>query len=190
MQMKKVSVFALLLGLLAGTAYADEYVIDGTGGGMHSFVQWRVMHAGISPLWGRFNDITGSFTYDADDIESSSLEVTIATASLDSNHAERDTHLKTADYIDAETYPEATFVGTAFERLDEDVILVTGNFTFRDVTQELTFEAIRTGEGSTLFGDYRVGFEAYSGINPEDFGVTGISPPQVDLILSIEGIRQ
>lgn len=188
--MKKVTGLAVLMLLLGNSTQAAEYTIDGTGEGMHSFVQWRASHIGISNLWGRFNDIRGTFTYDADDIESSSIQVTIGTASLDSNHRDRDIHLTSSDYVDAAKYPEATFVSTSVVSTGPDTVHVTGDLSFRDITRELSFEARRTGEGQTPFGDYRVGFEAETEIDVAEFGISNLMPSEVGLILSIEGIRQ
>lgn len=189
--MKTFSTFTLLLSLFAGTiisssTFAADYVIDGTGGGMHSFVQFKASHMGISSLWGRFNDIKGTFSYDADDIEASHLEVIIDPASMDTNHEARDVHLTSADYIDVAKFPEAKFVSTSFTDKGNGTIGVTGDFTFHGVTKSISFDVVRTGEGETPFGDYRVGFEGTTEIEFGDFGIT---PMTIGLILSIEGIR-
>lgn len=189
--MIRFSGMAVLLMALGTSAQAAEYVIDGTGEGMHASVQWKASHMGISHLWGRFNDITGSFNYDSDNVEDASVEVEIATTSLDSNHEERDQHLMSPDYIDADEYPLATFVSTSVEPTGDDTMRVTGDFTFRDVTKEISFEATRTGQGETPFGDYRAGFEARTSIDAADFGIENIMPTtKIDLILSLEGVRQ
>lgn len=184
--MKKIVALGLFLTFLNSNAFADDYVIDGTGAGMHSFVQFKASHMGISSLWGRFNDITGSFSYEADDISASTLSVLIKTASLDSNHEARDVHLTSADYIDAASFPDATFVSTSMADKGDGLIEVTGDFTFHGVTKSITFDVTRTGEGETPFGDYRVGFEGTTSI---EFGAYGISPMTIELILSLEGIR-
>lgn len=103
--MKKFFALALLLSQFnASSVFAADYVIDGTGAGVHSFVQFKASHMNISSLWGRFNDITGSFSYDANDIEASHIEVIIDPASMDTNHEERDVHLTSADYIDVANF--------------------------------------------------------------------------------------
>ena len=185
--MTKQAVAALLLALAAGTTQAADYVIDGTGAGMHSSVHFRASHVGISALWGRFNDITGSFTYDAANIGASTISVNIDPASLDTNNEARDTHLKTSDYMDVEKFPEAGFVSTMIHDLGDGKVHVTGNFTLHGVTKEIAFEATRTGEGETPFGDYRVGFEAETTLDLTEYG---INAGTLTLILAIEGIRQ
>lgn len=179
-----------LLLALAGNVYAADYVIDGSGAGMHSAVNFRASHMGISSLWGRFNDISGHFSYDASDIAASSIMVEIATASLDSNHEARDEHLRTSDYLDAEKYPESTFASTSIRDLGMGKLQVTGDFTLHGVTKEISFEAVRTGEGETPFGDYRVGFEAEATIDLADYGINVMPVSQLTLFMAIEGIRQ
>jgi polyisoprenoid-binding protein YceI len=185
--MKTQLVTALVLAFAGTAAQAADYTIDGTGGGMHSSVTFRASHVGISSLWGRFNDISGSFTYDPANIAASTITVDIDPASLDTNLEARDTHLKSADYVDVAKFPEAGFVSTQIHDLGDGKIHVFGNFTLHGVTKEINFEAVRTGEGETPFGDYRVGFEGETTLNLPDYG---INAGELMLILAIEGIRQ
>lgn len=178
---------ALLLALGGNVAQAADFVIDGTGAGMHSSVNFRASHIGISALWGRFNDISGTFTYDPANVGASSITVDIDPASLDTNLEARDTHLKSADYLDVARFPEARFVSTMIHDLGGGKVHVTGNFTLHGVTKEIAFEAVKTGEGETPFGDFRVGFEAETTLNLPDYG---INAGELQLILAIEGVRQ
>lgn len=198
--MKKISyLIALLLssGLLlaaATTANAAEsstgkYVIDTKG--MHAFVQFRVKHLGVSWLYGRFTDFSGDFTYDAEKPEKSSIKVDLKTASLESNHAERDKHLRSSDYMDVEKYPAASFTSTAIVPTGKDSFDVKGKLTLFKQTREITIKTVKIGEGADPWGGYRVGFEGTTTIKPADFGID-MSPTveEVELTLSIEGIRQ
>lgn len=187
--MKKLIVAGLFLGL-AGIASAAQYRIDGSNAGMHTSVNFRAMHMGISALWGRFNDISGTFTYDANNVAASSITVNIDPASIDTNHEARDTHLRTADYLDVEKFPEAGFVSTQIMDMGEGRMHVMGNFTLHGVTRPIDFVVVRTGEGETPFGDYRVGFEGEMTLDVSEFGI-GLAPvPVITLMLAIEGIRQ
>lgn len=185
--MKRIALLALLSTLSATAALADEYIIDGSGAGMHSSIHFKASHVGISSLWGRFNELTGSFTYDADDIEASTITVNINPASIDTNHEARNDHLRTSDYLSVDSYPTATFTSTSVEDLGQGRIRVNGTFTLHGVTREISFEAVRTGEGETPFGDYRVGFEGELVLDTGDYG---INAGPVELVLAIEGIRQ
>lgn len=185
--MKKVALLALFSALSASVAHADDYVIDGSGAGMHTSIHFKASHIGISSLWGRFNEITGTFSYDADDIGASSIAVNINPASIDTNHDARDAHLSTSDYLHVENYPIATFTSTSVEDLGNGRVRVNGSFTLHGVTKDISFEAVRTGEGETPFGDYRVGFEGELVLNTGDYG---INAGPVELVLAIEGVRQ
>ncbi len=184
--MKKTALLTLIL-VIPAIVNADEFVIDGSGAGMHTSIQFKASHIGISSLWGRFNEITGRFSYDADDIGASTIEVNINPASIDSNHGARDDHLRTGDFLDVERFPAASFTSTSVTDLGDGRIQVNGSFTLHGVTNDISFEAVRTGEGATPFGDYRVGFEGELTLNTGDYG---INAGTVELILAIEGIRQ
>jgi polyisoprenoid-binding protein YceI len=186
--MKKLIVAGLFLGL-ASMSSAATYRIDGSGAGMHTSVQFRAMHIGVSALWGRFNDITGTFTWDANDPGASSITVDIDPASIDTNHVARDEHLRTADYLDVAKYPEAGFVSTHIMDMGNGKLHVMGNFTLHGVTREIAFDAVKTGEGETPFGDYRVGLEGELELDVSEFGI-GLTPATLRILMAIEGIRQ
>ena len=187
--MKRLIFAGLLLGL-ASVSSAATYRIDGSGAGMHTAVNFRALHLGISPLWGRFNDISGNFTYDAANIGASTITVDIDPASIDTNHAARDEHLRSADYLDVSKFPEAGFASTHIMDMGDGKMHVMGNFTLHGVTREISFEAVRTGEGETPFGDYRVGFEGELTLDLSEYGI-GLAPvATINLTLAIEGVRQ
>jgi polyisoprenoid-binding protein YceI len=186
--MKKLIVAGLLLGL-ASMSSAATYIIDGSGAGMHTSVHFRAMHIGISALWGRFDNIAGTFTWDSANVGASSITVNIDPASINTNLVARDEHLRTADYLDVAKYPEAGFASTHIMDMGNGKLHVMGNFTLHGVTKEISFEAAKTGEGETPFGDYRVGFEGELELNVQDYGI-GLTPGTIRILLAIEGIRQ
>ncbi|RRQ20502.1 YceI family protein [Guyparkeria sp. SCN-R1] len=188
---------ALLAGAIAApvsalpiTAQAAEYVIDTEG--QHAFVEWRINHLGFSWLYGRFNDFEGSFEYEDGAIEDASVDVTIDMASLDSNHAERDKHLREADFFHVKEYPEATFKSTGIESTD-DGFVITGDLTMRGVTKEIEIEAEKVGEGEDPWGGYRAGFHGTTTLTLKDFGIDydlGPAATTAEVTLSVEGVRQ
>lgn len=108
------SLLCCMLALVpAGVALGANYDIDRSG--MHASIQFKVSHLGYSWLWGRFNDFRGQFSYDPAQPEASRVEVVIETGSVDSNHAERDKHLRSEDFLYVDRYPQARFQSTAFE---------------------------------------------------------------------------
>jgi polyisoprenoid-binding protein YceI len=176
---------------LPSLATADRYVIDTEGA--HAFVQFRIKHLGYSWLYGRFNELSGDFTYDLDDTASSKVQVTIKTASLDSNHAERDKHLRGADFLDVDRYPEARFVGTSYKETGLNKATLKGDLTLHGITKPVTIDVERIGSGPDPWGGYRMGFEGTIEIALKDFGIDynlGPASTHVQLTLSIEGIRQ
>jgi polyisoprenoid-binding protein YceI len=113
--------------------------------------------------------------------------VSIDPASVDSNHEARDTHLRTSDYLSVDSYPAARFTSSSVEDLGNGSVRVNGTFSLHGATKDISFDAVRTGEGESPFGDYRVGFEGEMVLNTEDYG---INAGTVELVLAIEGIRQ
>ena len=170
---------------------ADDYVIDKKG--MHASIQFKISHLGYSWLWGRFNDFDGSFSYDKNKPEASKIEVTINTNSVDSNHAERDKHLRGKDFLDVDKYPQAKFVSTYFAQNKNGTAVLKGNFTLHGVTRLIRIDVKHIGEGNDPWGGYRVGFEGKVRIALADYNITknlGPASQELDLILSIEGVRQ
>ena len=191
--MLKKSLAALTLGaaLFAGQALAADYAIDKPG--QHAFINFKISHLGYSWLYGTFKDFDGSFSFDAANPEASKVNVIINTASLDSNHAERDKHLRSADFLNVDKHPQASFVSTAVKSTGEGTADITGDLTFNGVTKPVVIQARLLGEGQDPWGGYRAGFEGSTRIALKDFGITkdlGPASQEVELILSVEGIRQ
>jgi len=154
---------------------------------------FKISHLGYSWLYGRFNDFDGSFTVDADNPENSSVQATIQVASLDSNHAERDKHLRGDDFLEVDEYPTATFKSTKIEKTGEKTAKITGDFTLHGVTKPVTLDAKLLGYGDDPWGGYRMGLEASTTLKLADFGITydlGPASETVDIIISVEGVRQ
>ncbi|MEM0912797.1 MAG: YceI family protein [Pseudomonadota bacterium] len=187
--MKKTLTALLFAGMLSPIAQAADYDIDVNGA--HAFINFKTSHLGYSWLTGRFNQFDGTFTYDEDKPDASSVKVTIKTASIDSNHAERDKHLRSDDFLNVEAYPEATFVSTKITDKGEGNIEVKGNFTLHGTTNEITIDAEKIGEGKDPWGGYRAGFAGETTIRLADYGMKEIlGPTTVELELHIEGVRK
>ena len=192
--MKKAALVtaAMMMSSLALAAQpAGTYQFDKQGA--HQFVMFKISHLGYSWLYGRFNDFNGSFTVDAENPENSKVEATIQTASVDSNHAERDKHLRNDDFLDVDKYPTATFKSTSIEQTGEDTAKITGDFTLHGVTKPVTLDAKMIGYGDDPWGGYRMGLEASTMLKLSDFGITknlGPASETVEIIISVEGIRK
>ena len=192
--MKKTIAGALLGSLLGAAslgAQAADYVIDKEG--QHAFINFRISHLGFSWLYGRFNDFDGNFSWDAAAPEQSSVQVSINTASVDSNHAERDKHLRSPDFLNVSAHPQARFVSTGVEMTGEDTAKVTGELTLNGVTRPVVLDARFMGEGQDPWGGYRAGFEGTASLRLKDFDIAmdlGPASQEVELMLTIEGIRK
>ncbi len=137
----------------------------------HSELTFSVRHMMVSKVRGRFGQVSGSITI-ADALEDSSVEVTIGVGSIDTGAPDRDGHLTSADFFDAETYPEITFRSTGVRDIDGDEFTLEGDLTVRDVTRPVSFRATYNGVGKNPWGALVVGFEGSVEIDREDFGLT------------------
>lgn len=177
--------------LAATTASAADYLIDTKGA--HAFVDFKIKHLGYSWLLGRFNTFEGDFSYDAKAPNKSEIQLVIDVASIDSNHAERDKHLRNADFLDVKKFPKASFKSTSFKFSDDNNAVVTGDFTLRGVTNSISFPIKKIGEGNDPWGGYRAGFEGKTSLKLTDYGINynlGPASTHVEIGLYVEGIRK
>ena len=136
----------------------------------HTVVGFGVRHLGIALVEGRFKDIKGTVEYNADDVAKSSVRFAAKIDSIDSGVAARDTHLKSADFFEAEKYPEMTFQSTKVERVNGRLTL-TGDLTIRGVTKQVSFPFSMTGGIKDPWGGTRFGIAAGTTLNRRDFGI-------------------
>jgi polyisoprenoid-binding protein YceI len=184
-------VLATSLAAFSSPATAAEYVIDTKGA--HASINFRIKHLGFSWLTGRFDRFTGEFTYDEKSPADSKVSVEIDTTSVNSNHAERDKHLRSADFLDVAKFPKAKFVSTAVTHAAEGKMKIAGKLTLHGVTQDIVIDAERIGGGSDPWGGVREGFSGTTVLTLADFGITkdlGPSAKQVEMILHVEGVRK
>ncbi|WP_285164704.1 YceI family protein [Shewanella goraebulensis] len=190
----KKQLIATLIGsalLMPLSANAADYVIDTQGA--HASIQFKVNHLGYSFVAGRFNDFGGNFSYDADKVTDAKINVTINTTSVDSNHAERDKHLRGSDFLNTGKFPEANFVSTGVEDKGNGQFVLNGNLTLNGVTKPVAIDAEFIGEGKDPWGGYRAGFAGTTEFAMKDFGIKmdlGPASANVTLDLIVEGIKQ
>ena len=178
---------ALAAGMTASAqAIAADYVIDKAG--QHAFITFKASHLGYSYIIGRFNDFEGSFSHDPDNPAGSKANVTIQAKSIDTNHAERDKHLRSDDFFDVAKYPVIEFTSTKYDGADKSGRL-EGNLTMHGVTKAVTWDVNHIGEGDDPWGGYRSGFEAEVTLKAADFDMPNwVGDVEVEVI--VEGIRQ
>jgi polyisoprenoid-binding protein YceI len=138
----------------------------------HSTASFSVKHMMIAKVHGGFEKLSGAFQYDPANLAKSSVEVTIETNSINSRDAQRDTHLRSADFFDVEKYPTITFKSTRFEGSAGDLKIV-GNLTIHGVTQPVTLVVDGpTEEMKDPWGNVKIGASATTKIKRKDFGLT------------------
>lgn len=172
------------------TAAPVSYAIDTQG--MHASINFKIQHLGYSWLTGRFEKFGGSYVYDAANLTNSKVEVEIDTASVNSNHAERDKHLRSADFLNVKKYPQARFESRKVSGSDSEMV-IDGQLTLNGVTRDVTIAAHKIGEGKDPWGGYRSGFSGTTELKLADYGITydlGPASAKVLLELNIEGIRK
>jgi polyisoprenoid-binding protein YceI len=181
--------FTALVLIAANTVSAADYVIDGA----HSSVKFKISHLGYSWLYGNFNKFKGSFSYDENNLSASKASVEIDTGSVSTNHAERDKHLRSNDFLHTAKYPKASFVSTGFEEQGNGKALLKGNLSLHGMTRPITIDVTQIGAGKDPWGNYRRGFEGSTKLTLKDWGMTkdlGPASTQLTMILDIEGVRQ
>ncbi len=145
----------------------SRWAIDQT----HSEVGFKVKHTMIATVRGRFRDVVGTIDVDEDALSRSSVEARVSVASIDTGVDQRDDHLRSADFFDAATYPEITFLSTKIERTGADY-RIHGDLTIRDTTRPIVLETERLGVVAGMDGLRRAAFSATTKINRKDWGLT------------------
>jgi len=146
-----------------------KWVIDP----MHSEVQFKVKHLVISTVTGFFKSFNGELDTVNDDFQDSEISFALNIDSIDTNQGQRDGHLKSPEFFDAEKYPQITFKSTSFKKTGEDdEFELIGDLTIKGVTKQVTLAAEYGGSTQDFYGNTKAGFEVTGKINRKDFGLT------------------
>ena len=144
------------------------YAVDAA----HSRFGFVARHAMVTKVRGSFNDFAASAFVNGDEPTKSSVEVTLEVASIDTRNQMRDNHLRTNDFLDADTYPQITFRSTEVEWDGGDEFVITGDLTIKDVTKSISIPLEFQGAAKDPMGNERIGFEGSTTIQRGEFGVT------------------
>jgi len=186
-----IKLFIISLFFTPFSLHASEYALDTKGA--HAFIQFKIKHLGYSWLLGRFNKFDGNFSYDEKAPSKSKVSIIIDMNSVDSNHAERDKHLRGDKFLAVNKYPKATFTSTSFAETGNGKAILKGDLTLHGVTKSVTLNVEHIGHGSDPWGGYRRGFAATTKLTLKDFNINynlGPASKEVELFFSIEGIRK
>ncbi len=162
-----------------------EYEVDAA----HTRIGIRARHAMVTTVRGAFTDFSGTAHLDAGTPSASSVTLRIRTASIDTGQADRDAHLRSADFLDVTTHPEIVFVSTDVEQVDESVYQVSGDLTIRGTTRPVSVDFTLTGSAKDPFGNTRVGFVGALAIKRSDWGLTWNTPLDTGGVLVSDRIQ-
>jgi polyisoprenoid-binding protein YceI len=155
----------------ATSALADvtgDYTVDAA----HTRIGVRARHAMVTTVRGAFTEFSGTAHLDTAKPAASSVTLRIATPSIDTGTPDRDVHLRSADFLDVEQYPEIVFTSTGVEQIEDNVYRVTGDLSIKKVTRPVSIEFTLTGSAQDPWGNTRVGFEGALAIKRSDWGLT------------------
>ena len=188
-------ILTLAAAILALPLFADTFAIDKA----HSEATFTVRHF-VSKVSGKFDDFAGTVNGDLSKPGDASVEFTIKTASVDTGVANRDNHLRSADFFDAEKNPEITFKSTAIKpAAAKNVFNVTGNLTMRGVTKQVTLPVEFLGFAKDPGGNTRAGFSTHTTINRKDYGINWnkaldeggfMLSDDVDITINLETVKK
>lgn len=144
-----------------------KWVIDPT----HSEIQFKVKHLVISTVTGTFKSFEGSLETQNEDFSGANIQFSIAINSIDTNQTDRDNHLKSADFFDAEKFPVMKFKSNSFTKDGDDYVLA-GDITIKDVTKPIKFNVEFGGVAVDFYDNQKAGFELSGKISRKEFGLT------------------
>lgn len=174
---------------------SGTYVLDPT----HSSIGFSARHAMVTKVRGAFNNVAGTAVVDGANPAASTIEVTIQADSFDTGQADRDGHVKSADFLDVANFPTLTFKATDIAITDDETVRVTGDLTIKGVSHSVTIDLEYNGSAKDPFGNERVGFEGEADIKRSDWGLTWnaaletggfLVSDKIELKLDISAIKQ
>jgi polyisoprenoid-binding protein YceI len=180
---------------MISTSVTTQWSVDPT----HSEIQFKVKHLVISTVTGSFKSFSASATTEGDDWTKARINFEADIASIDTNMDQRDTHLKSADFFDAQKYPKLTFESTSLRKVSGNDYKLEGNLTIKDVTKPVTLDVEYGGAATDFYGNDKAGFELTGKISRKEFGLTWdavteagsvVVADEVKLIANIQFIKQ
>lgn len=193
MKLKNILAAAIVAMGMSSVAHAEDYDFDIKG--QHAFIQFKIKHLGYSWLLGTFDKFDGKFSYDEKAPEKSTVEVTIDTASINTNHALRNKHLRGEGFFEADKFPTTTFKSKSYTVTGEGKGVIHGTLNLHGVSKDIDIEVSQIGAGPDPWGGFRRGFEGHTTLHLSDYNMQkgamlGAAAENIELFLSIEGIRK
>lgn len=173
----------------------ERWTIDPT----HSGIHFSVRHLVIAKVRGQFTRWTGEISVPEGDFGRATVDVTVDAASIETGVADRDAHLRSADFFDVAQFPEITFAGTRFEAQGDNNACLVGTLTIKGVSREVVLQVEQLGQAKDPWGNQRAAFAAKTSLDRRDFGLTWnqaletgglVVGERVDLEFEIQAVRQ
>ena len=171
------------------------WVLDPT----HSEVQFRAKHLVISTVTGNFKSFEGKAVSENEDFSNANIEFSIDAASIDTNQEQRDAHLRSADFFDAEKYPQLVFKSASFEKVNGDEYTLKGDLTIKNITKPITLHVEYGGIADDSYGNTKAGFEVVGKVSRKEFdllwnGITEMGSivvgDEIKLVLNVQFAKQ
>ena len=166
-------------------ATATKWVLDP----MHSEVQFKVKHLVISTVSGFFKSFEGELDTENDDFSDAKISFSLDINSIDTNQSQRDEHLKSAEFFDAEKYPKISFKSTSFTKSGDDEYKLAGDLTVKGITKQVSLDVEFGGSTDDFYGNTKAGFEISGKINRKDFGLTWSGVTEAGAVVVGEDIK-
>lgn len=191
--MKKLLFFVLILSLGALQAQT-KWTFDKA----HSKVQFKVTHMVISEVTGQFKSYDGTVETSKDDFTDAKINFTIDVNSINTDNEQRDNHLKSDDFFNAEKYPKITFVSKSFKKVGDKKYKLVGDLTIRNITKQVELDVVYNGTVKDPWGNTRAGFKVTGQVNRFDFGLKwnallefggAVVGEKVDIIIDVEIVK-
>ena len=162
-----------------------NWTIDPT----HSEIQFKVKHLVISTVTGSFNSFNGSLESEGDTFENAKVSFEADIDSITTNNDDRDAHLKSDDFFNAEEFPKMKFESTAFKSTGDSTFEMTGNLTIRDITKEITLDVDHGGIVEDPYGQTKAGFEISGKVNRKEFGLKWNAVTEAGSVVVAEEVK-
>lgn len=153
----------------------------------HSEIYFKVKHLMITNVKGSFNNFSAAI--DGANFEEAPIHLNIDVASISTNNADRDAHLKSADFFETDTYPAMTFDSTQFKKIDDEAYKLEGNLTIKGITKPVTLDVEFGGENKDPWGNDKIGFEVKGKFNRSDFGLSWNSALETGGVLVSDEVK-
>lgn len=167
------------------TAVATKWAIDPT----HSEVSFKIKHLVISTVTGYFREFEGSITTNGEDWADAEAEFKAKIDSVDTNMAQRDAHLKSDDFFNAEQYPYLSFKSTSVEKIDNEHYKMVGDLTIREITKPIELDILYLGTADDFYGQHKAGFEINGIINRQDYNLKWSAVTEAGKVVASNDVR-